>query len=91
MIRSVLQDRDLKGNIVSYYDFINDLNILPELRKLKQNNVRILISIAGISSEGSGIIANLTKDDKISLFVKNIMDTVEYCNFAPAGWSAESK
>ena len=70
------------GNVNSKGDIIiNDLNVLPELRKLKQNNVRILISIAGISSEGSGIIANLTKDDKISLFVKNIMDTVEYCNF----------
>jgi len=66
-----------KGDII-----ISDLNILPEIRKLKQHDVRILVSIAGINSEGSGIISDFTKDEtKLALFVKNIVDTVEYCNF----------
>lgn len=71
------------GNVNSKGDIIiSDSSILPELRKLKQNDVRILISIAGISSEGSGILANMTSDDnKLASFVKNIMDTVEYYNF----------
>lgn len=68
---------DENGNIK-----LSDEDIIKEINKLKQNDVRILVSIAGISTEGSNIFATLTSDEiKLKHFVNNIMDVVEKYNF----------
>lgn len=68
---------DSNGNIT-----LSDPGIVPELNKLKENDVRILVSIAGISTEGSNIFANLTTDEtKLKNFVNNIMNLIEEYNF----------
>lgn len=68
---------DENGNIK-----LSDEDIIKEINKLKQNDVRILVSIAGISTEGSNIFATLTSDEiKLKNFVNNIMDVVEKYNF----------
>lgn len=68
---------DSNGNIT-----LSDPGIVPELNKLKENDVRVLVSIAGISTEGSNIFANLTSDEtKLKNFVNNIMNLIEEYNF----------
>ena len=68
---------DSNGNIT-----LSDPGIVSELNKLKENDVRVLVSIAGISTEGSNIFAILTSDEtKLNNFVNNIMNLIEKYNF----------
>lgn len=78
-------------NIV-YYSFANptesgtlylsDLEVLNELRKLRADDIRIVVSIAGVSSASSKIFNNLTSDkSKRAKFVSNIVEFLDKYNF----------
>ena len=77
---------------IIYYAFANldeagnvrlsNLDIVKELNAMKAYDTRVVLCIAGVSSEASKIFTNLTADDaKRAVLVKNIMDAVEIYNF----------
>lgn len=62
--------------------YLSDLNVLDQLMKLKEDNVRIVMSIAGVSATASTIFKNLTADStKRTKFVNNIVNLVEKYGF----------
>lgn len=77
---------------IIYYAFANldeagnvrlsNLDIVKELNAMKAYDTRVVLCIAGVSTEASKIFTNLTADDaKRAVLVKNIMDAVETYNF----------
>lgn len=76
---------------IVYYAFITinadgtcqiaDTSYLDEVRKLRENNVRIIASINGVSSESCKNFRNITADANLrKKFVNNLMDLVEKYN-----------
>ncbi len=67
-------------------DTLNDANnasVLAELQEMRANNdVRLVLCIAGTSTAESKLFRTVTADDTLrAAFVKNLMDTVEKYNF----------
>lgn len=68
---------DSEGNCV-----VSNTSYLNEVKELKANNTRIIISINGVSSESCKNFAEITKSDaKRANFVNNLMNMVEKYNF----------
>lgn len=76
---------------IIYYAFItinadgtcqlDNTSYLNEVRALRENGVRIVASVNGVSSQSCANFMNLTADPtKRSVFVKNLMDLVERYN-----------
>jgi len=61
---------------------LSDMNVLEELIKLRENNVRVIMCLAGVSSEASKNFTIVTENDALrSKFVKNVMDAVDKYHF----------
>ena len=68
---------DSEGNCT-----VSDTSYLGEVRALKANNTRIIISINGVSAEACKNFADITGDAaKRANFVNNLMNMVEKYNF----------
>lgn len=76
---------------IIYYAFItinadgtcqlDNTSYLNEVRALRENGVRIIASVNGVSSQSCANFMNLTADStKRAVFVKNLMDLVERYN-----------
>ena len=90
--KTLFSDKAKEALDIVYYAFahidayggvsLSDINVLEELIKLRENDVRVIMSLAGVSSAASKDFTNVTGNDVLrAKFVKNVMDAVDKYHF----------